>query len=311
MDLQKTTSRLFTQRTVVRAEDSGKRLDVYLAGWIPEISRRRARLLVAAGAVRIDGRRVRLQSRAVAAGQEVVCHLASPATPPIDTGEPLEILHEDAAILAIDKPAGMPSHPTYARTLGTALQIAEAQLRRREGRKVALWPLHRLDAATSGVLLFAKTQAAARAVNQNFARRRVEKRYRALVRGVPGETGGEIRLPLVEGHLRTEAAAGGKEAVTRYQILERFADAALLEIEPLTGRMHQIRVHLARIGHPVLGDAKYGGEADRPSAARLMLHASSVALPHPVGGRPFIVESPLPDDFRILLATLRESADTR
>jgi 23S rRNA-/tRNA-specific pseudouridylate synthase len=147
-------------------------------------------------------------------------------------------------------------------------------------------------------LLFAKTQAAARAVNQNFARRRVTKRYLALVRGVPAAPSGEIRLPLAEGHLRTEAAAGGKEAVTRYEVLEAFADTALLSIEPLTGRMHQIRVHLAAIGHPVVGDTKYAREAEAPSPARLMLHASSLALPHPIGGRPFVVESPLPEDFR-------------
>jgi 23S rRNA pseudouridine1911/1915/1917 synthase len=305
MDLEKTTSRVSTQRMLVHAEDSGRRLDVFLAERVPELSRRRARVLIAAGAVRIDGRRVLVQSRSVAAGQEVVCHLGTFTFRASDAGERLAILHEDDALLAVDKPAGTPSHPTYARALGTALQVAEAVLRQREGKKVPLWPLHRLDAATSGVLLFAKTQAAARAVNQNFARRRVAKRYLALVRGVPAPPSGEIRLPLAEGHLRTSAVAGGKEATTAYQVLEAFADAALLGIEPLTGRMHQVRVHLAAIGHPVLGDTKYGGEAERPPPTRLMLHASSLALPHPVGGRPFAVESPLPEDFCALLEKLR------
>jgi 23S rRNA pseudouridine1911/1915/1917 synthase len=302
---ENTTSPVSSQRLLVRAEEAGKRLDLLLAEHVPELSRRRARLLIAAGAVWIDGRRVLVQSRPVVAGQEVVCHLQSFASSAAENGEPLTILHEDSSLLAVDKPVGMPSHPTYARKRGTALQVAEAELRRREGRKVLLWPLHRLDTATSGVLLFAKSRAAARAVNQSFARRRVTKRYQALVRGVPATASGEIRLALAEGHLRSEASTGGKEAVTRYEVLEAFEDAALLGIEPLTGRMHQIRVHLAAIGHPVLGDTKYGPEGERATAARLMLHASTLALPHPVGGRPFVVESPLPEDFRSCLASLR------
>jgi 23S rRNA pseudouridine1911/1915/1917 synthase len=302
---EKTTSPASSQRMLVRAEDAGKRLDLLLAERVPELSRRRARLLIAAGAVWIDGRRVLVQSRPVAAGQEVVCHLVSFAFTNVETGESLRILHEDGALLAVEKPAGVPSHPTYARKLGTALQVAEAGLRRREGRKILLWPLHRLDTATSGVLLFAKTQAAARAVNQSFARRRVAKRYHALVRGVPAAASGEIRLALAEGHLRSEASTSGKEAITRYEVLEVFADAALLGIEPLTGRMHQIRVHLAAIDHPVIGDSKYGREAERGTPPRLMLHASSLALPHPIGGRPFVVESPLPKDFRSSLVSLR------
>jgi 23S rRNA pseudouridine1911/1915/1917 synthase len=302
---EKTTSPASSQRMLVRAEEAGKRLDLLLAERVPELSRRRARLLIAAGAVWIDGRRVLVQSRPVAAGQEVVCQLVSFAFTNVETGESLTILHEDGALLAVEKPAGVPSHPTYARKLGTALQVAEAELRRREGRKILLWPLHRLDTATSGVLLFAKTQAAARAVNQSFARRRVAKRYHALVRGVPAAASGEIRLALAEGHLRSEASTSGKEAVTRYEVLEVFADATLLGIEPLTGRMHQIRVHLAAIGHPVIGDSKYGREAERGTPPRLMLHASSLALPHPIGGRPFVVESPLPKDFRSSLVSLR------
>jgi 23S rRNA pseudouridine1911/1915/1917 synthase len=302
---EKTTPLVSSQRMLVRAEEAGKRLDLLLAERVPELSRRRARLLIAAGAVWIDGRRVLVQSRPVAAGQEVVCHLQSFAIPEAERSEPLTILHEDGALLAVDKPAGMPSHPTYARKRGTALQLAEAELHRREGRKVLLWPLHRLDTATSGVLLFAKAQAAARAVNQSFARRRVTKRYHALVCGVPAEASGDIRLALAEGHLRSEISASGKEAVTRYEVLEAFADAALVGIEPQTGRMHQIRVHLAAIGHPVLGDPKYGRETTGGTAARLMLHASSLALPHPIGGRPFVVESPLAEDFRSFLAGLR------
>jgi len=297
---EKTTRGVATHRVLARAEDAGKRLDVLLAERIPELSRRRARLLIGAGAVSIDARRVLVQSRPVCAGQEIVCNLQDFSFPDSRSEEMPAILHEDECLIAVDKPAGMPSHPTFARTIGTALQILEAALRSREGRKVPLWPLHRLDAATSGVLLFAKTQPAARAVNQNFARRRVVKRYHAIVAGVPSPETGEIRLALAEGHLRSEAREGGKEAVTRYRVVERFAgDRSLVDLEPLTGRMHQLRVHLAAIGHPVVGDSKYGGIA----AARLMLHASRLELPHPRDGRPFTVESPLPAEIRAAAET--------
>jgi 23S rRNA pseudouridine1911/1915/1917 synthase len=302
---EKTTWPVSTQRLVVRAEEAGKRLDLLLAEHMPQLSRRRARVLIAAGAVSVDRRRVLVQSRPVAAGAEVTCHLQAFAPAESLPLEDSRIVHEDESLLAIDKPSGMPSHPTFARKDGTALQLAEELLRRRERRKVRLWPLHRLDTATSGLLLFAKTQAAARAVSQNFARRRVAKRYVALVAGVPATEQGEIRLALAEGHLRTEPSLEGKEALSRYRVLEAFSvHAALVELEPLTGRMHQLRVHLAAIGHPVLGDSKYGA-AHTGSAPRLMLHASRLELPHPRDGRPFVLASAVPADFTAIVATLR------
>jgi 23S rRNA pseudouridine1911/1915/1917 synthase len=304
MGAEKTTPSVASHRFFVAAEDAGKRLDVLLAERIPELSRRRARVLIEAGAVSVDARRVLVQSRSVAPGQEIVCHLQSFRFPRSAALEPSAVLHEDPSLVAIEKASGVPSHPTFARKVGTALQMTEELLRARAGSKVPLWPLHRLDTDTSGVLLFAKTQAAARAVNQNFARRRVRKRYVALVVGMPSPESGEIALAIREGHLRSDVACDGKEAVTRYRTLERLGDAALLELEPLTGRMHQLRVHLAAIGHAILGDRKYGGARSRP-ASRLMLHAARLDLPHPDGGTPFAVESPLPEDFRAALAAIR------
>jgi 23S rRNA pseudouridine1911/1915/1917 synthase len=304
MGREKTTPSVASHRFVVVAEDAGKRLDVLLAERIPELSRRRARVLIGAGAVSVEARRVLVQSRSVAPGQEIVCHLQSFDFPRSAALDASAILHDDRSLLAIEKASGVPSHPTFARKLGTALQMTEELLRARAGSKVPLWPLHRLDTDTSGVLLFAKTKAAARAVNQNFARRRILKRYVALVAGVPSPENGEINLAIREGHLRSDVARDGKDAVTRYRTLERLENAALLELEPLTGRMHQLRVHLAAIGHPIVGDPKYGGARGRP-ASRLMLHASRVDLPHPDGGMPFAVESPLPEDFRVALAAIR------
>lgn len=305
MDAEKTTSPVTVHRFTVRAEDAGKRLDLLVAERVPEISRRRARLLISSGAVSVGSGRVLVQSRTVAPGQEIVCHLQGFRFLAEQASQPLPVLFEDGGLLAVDKPSGMPSHPTHARKLGTALQVAEAMLRTRTGDKVPLWPLHRLDTATSGVLLFAKSRDAARAVNQNFARRNVAKRYVALVSGIPSPAEGEIRLALAEGHLWTEASAAGKEAVTRYRVVETLRAESRVELEPLTGRMHQLRVHLAAIGHPILGDAKYGGPSIGAAAPRLMLHASRIDLPHPIGGRPFCVESPLPEDFRVVLDRLR------
>lgn len=299
MQGEKTTKRetapgLFSSaRFVVRAEDAGARLDQLLALRVPGLSRRRARFLIGAGAVYIDGHRVLVVSKRLAAGREVECHDPGLAAARPDALDPALVLHDDASLIAIDKPPGMPSHPTLARRQGTALQLVEEYLRRRAGEKVPVWPLHRLDAATSGILLFAKTRAAARAASQNFARRRVLKRYLALVAGIPDPPEGEIALRLVEGNLRTSASESGKDAATRYRVVERFADRALVEVEPLSGRMHQIRVHLAAIGHPVIGDTKYA-PAHAEGVSRLFLHASRLELPHPEGGRPLVVESPAP-----------------
>lgn len=210
------------------------------------------------------------------------------------------VLHEDRSIIAVDKPAGIPSHATLARRQGSAMQLVEELLRRRSGGKQPVWPLHRLDTATSGVLVFAKSARAARATSRGFAERRIRKRYHALVHGVPVPAAGDIALPIVEGSLRSDVAAHGKEATTRYRVLEDIGAIALVELEPLTGRMHQLRVHLAAAGHPVVGDDKYGREPER--APRLFLHASRIELPHPDGGRMLTVEGPLPAEFEAAMA---------
>jgi 23S rRNA pseudouridine1911/1915/1917 synthase len=291
---EKTTRPVVAERMTVGDDEDGERLDVFLARRLPEVSRRRARVLVAAGAVSVDGRRVMVQSRTLHAGQAVVCHVQDLPPGAAEALDPAAVLHEDESLIAIDKPCGIPSHATLARRRGSAIQLTEELLRRRAGSKVPLWALHRLDVPTSGVLLFAKTQAAARAVHQNLSSRRVRKEYLAIVAGTPEPPEGEIALPLLEGHLRTEVSPAGKEARTGYRVVERRGDESLVELSPETGRMHQLRVHLAAIGHPIVGDSKYGG---RPGG-RLLLHAFRIELPHPIGGGAFAVEAPPPADFR-------------
>lgn len=292
---EKTTRR--PERFVVRAEEAGERLDVLLAARVDGLSRRRARALIGAGSVFLGDRRVRVHSRRVAAGQEVVCHENPFATLRNEALDGSLVLHEDQSLIAIDKPPGVPAHPVRARHQGTASQLVGEWLRRREDRKVPLWPVHRLDTGTSGILVFAKTRAAARAFSQNLARRRVAKRYLALVASPPVPPEGTIRLALEKGAGRSTVGEAGKASVTAYRTLRSGSRATLLEVSPETGRMHQIRAHLAAVGHPVLGDAKYGG----PPARRLFLHAARLELPHPDGGRPFAIESPMPADWEAVL----------
>jgi 23S rRNA pseudouridine1911/1915/1917 synthase len=293
MSGENTTQPVRSSSFVARAEDAGKRLDVLLAERVPELSRRRARVLIAGGSVYVDGGRVLVHSRRIAAGAEVACHDNPFASTHREALDPALVLHEDAALIAVDKPAGIPAHPTLARRQGTALQLSEEWLRRRAGEKVPLLPVHRLDAGTSGILLFAKTARAARALSQNFARRRVRKTYVALVHGIPNPAEGEIRAPILESAYRSSVAAEGREAITRYRTVRTFEGTSLLEVEPLTGRMHQIRVHLASIGHPVIGDTRYGS----PDSGRLHLHAARLELPHPDGGAPLVIESPPPAEW--------------
>ena len=287
---EKTTKEIERFRFTADATDDGERIDVVLARHVPGLSRRRARLLLAAGSVYLDGTRVQVLSRRIRRGARLECHdnpFASDATEALD---PSRLLYEDDALVAIDKPPGTPSHPTRARRQGTALQLLEEHLRRREGRKIAVWPVHRLDAGTSGVLLFARTREAARVLGERFARREVRKLYVALVRGRPEPPEGEITLALREGPLRSDVTSTGREARTRYRSLATRDDSTLLEIEPETGRMHQIRVHLAAVGHPIVGDAKYGG----PPHPRLCLHAARLEVVHPHGDRRCVIESPVP-----------------
>ncbi len=210
------------------------------------------------------------------------------------------LILEDAALLAFDKPAGVPVQTRGNR--GESLDHLLWAFAKSNGKRPRL--VHRIDAETSGVLLVARTQPAAAHLSESFAERRAKKTYLALVRGHlpdqdegvieaaiarrPGERGGEIAKIVDAG------AEGAKPARTAWQVLARKGDTALLELTPETGRMHQIRVHLACIGCPILGDRTYG--AGRLSAERCMLHASGLVIPQPGGGT-LDLAAPLPSDF--------------
>ena len=290
-------------RYVVPPRLAGERLDQGAAA-LSELPRRRVRALAAEGRLWLNGRAVRVLSRTLHLGDVVDILAAGEAllVPPAPAG--LTILHEDGWLVAIDKPAGAASQPPRRRTEGelTAQERLVLQLSLREGHRVEALLFHRLDRLTTGVLVFARQHAAARALARTWAEGRAVKRYLAVVRGDPGaeelDLAGPIATdPVLAGRFRV--ARGGRPARSRVRRLTAAGGLALVEVHPLTGRTHQVRVHLADAGCPVAGDALYGGGSGVP---RPFLHAWRLTLPHPDGGAPLRLEAPLPDDMVAFLA---------
>lgn len=273
------------------------RLDRALAHLLPNLSRGEARRLIAAGSVFVDGARCRVASRTVRAGVRLrVAHAAPPAA-----AITLSIVYEDADCVAIDKPADMPAAPTRSASAGTALDLLPEQLNQGRSARIQLWLVHRLDAPTSGVLLFAKTRTAAGALGKAFEGRMVSKTYVARVgvgTGTSALSAGEsgmIDLPLRNVGGRAKVADDGKPARTEWRVLQRDGDTMLVQLHPITGRLHQIRAHLHASGHPILGDRLYSG----PPAPRLMLHAATLTFPHPRSGARIEIAAPLPAELGV------------
>lgn len=310
---------------VVAADDAGERLDAWLARRIPGLSRSRLQSLIASGNVRLDGAPARAAAR-VKAGQAVVVRVpaATPAEPQPEA-IPLRVVHEDASLLVIDKPAGLVVHPGAGASSGTLVNALLARVHDLSGIGGVLRPgiVHRLDRGTSGLLVVAKDDETHRALVRQFAGRTVDKEYLALVLGVPARAGGEIAAPIgrdpVHRKRMSTRAPRGREARSSWTVAERFDGAALLRVRIHTGRTHQIRVHLASIGHPVAGDALYGGTrtpSSRKAAARTALaslerpalHSARLAFVHPASGERSSFEAPLPADLEGVLAALRAAA---
>jgi 23S rRNA pseudouridine1911/1915/1917 synthase len=290
------------------------RLDVALIRAHPELSRRKARGVIEKGQVTVDGATCLDAGRAVVGTERIEWDANRPARRRARSSLPL--LHEDAHLLVVDKPAGLLSVPSSpeAADEDTALARVRDYVRHLRPRRPFVGLVHRLDRDTSGALVFALDPETREGLRALFRHHHIERRYLALVAGAPRGERGEVDLALrdeYDGARRGVARPGepARPARTRWQLVERFPGAALLEVELETGRQHQIRVHLAHVGMPVLGDGVYGKEVRAPVAVRRqMLHAQRLGFTHPATGHPLRVESPLPPDFARALATLRAKA---
>lgn len=283
-------------REFVVDSTAAERLNRTIAAHLDDVSRGAARRLIELGAVFLNGRRCRVASRLARSGDRVRIAAAASGRGGTEaaTNAPLRVVYEDEALIAIDKPAGMPAAPTRTAAAGTAHDQLRAQLRA-AGAESRLWLVHRLDTGTSGVMVFARRGSAASALSRAFQNQAVSKTYVAVVAGVVAGASGHVVLPIAAagGRAAIAAAGAGKSAQTDWCVRGRASDRTLLELTPRTGRMHQLRVHLAAIGHPIAGDRLYGG----PPAPRLMLHASVLCLPHPERDAVIELRAPLPDVF--------------
>jgi 23S rRNA pseudouridine1911/1915/1917 synthase len=267
---------------------------------------------ILAGGVLVDGS-PRAKDHRLAGGERIEVDLA-PATALEPEGPPLDLAWSDEHLVVVRKPAGPPTHPSANRRSGTVVNRLLGMGLPLAPRGGPLRPgiVHRLDSGTSGLLVVALDDPTHEALAALFERHGADRRYLALVRGAVGHDRFEVDAPLARAGARIRVdATGGREAATAFEARERFERATLLEATPRTGRTHQIRVHLAAVGHPILGDARYGGggdEAKRLGLARPFLHAWRIAFEHPVTGERLELEDPLPDDLEEALRRVRGEA---
>jgi 23S rRNA pseudouridine1911/1915/1917 synthase len=288
---------------VAKPGDEGERLDRFIAAR-GAISRGLARRAIEQGGVFLDGRRCKVASKLVRAGYEVTVNLEEGGRAP-DAGAALDrsrLIYADEHLVAVDKPAGVPAQPTLTTDRGTLPLLVAALL----GDEVTL--VHRLDRETSGVTVLARTRAAAAALSEAFREGGPEKTYLALCARAPTPPAGRLEAAIGKDPRRAglrQVSPGGDAAATRYATLAT-GQAALVEARPETGRTHQIRVHLAHLGAPLLGDPKYGGPrmVGAVSVPRVMLHARRLEVTHPATGARVTFEAPVPEDFLDLSASL-------
>lgn len=293
-------------RTVIASEcDGGLRLDKLLAQYFPDRSRTYFQYLIDQDHVLLNGHPVKKQ-HPVSVGDQI--EISFQLTPELDVAPeeiPLDVLYEDESVILVNKPAGMVVHPAPGSPSGTFAAALMHHCRELDpGEFDALRPgiVHRLDKETSGVMIAAKTRAAHQALIEQFASRQVEKTYLAICCGVPRE--GVFSAPIKRHPIHRKqmtASQDGKEAVSSFKVLAHHKGLSLVEVRPLTGRTHQIRVHLKTLGCPVLGDRVYGSKRlnEQYGANKgQMLHASQLKLRHPLSQTPLEATAPLPDNMK-------------
>lgn len=294
--------------------DAGKRLDAFLHEKLPEFSRSRLQSWIKESLVSVDGKPAR--SSLLVKGGETIS-VTPAALPPLRAQPeelPLKILYEDRDVIVVDKPAGMVVHAGAGHYQGTLVNALLHHFGTLSSINGDLRPgiVHRLDKETSGVLAVARTDFAHQSLAAQFQSRQVEKVYLAFVHGQMKKAGGTVTAPITRDPVRrtrmTAKLGSGRSAYTEYQVLEQLSAGAFLRVRIGTGRTHQIRVHLASIGHPIYADRLYGAPARLQGAPRLerfFLHAHRLRFLSPGTGESIAVESPLPEDLANVLASLR------
>lgn len=307
--------------------DAGQRLDVFLARNFSRYSRVQLRKVIGAGGVRVNGQGTKVAYR-LSAGDRIAVHLPPMnAAGPHPEDIPLDVLYEDEHLIAVNKPPGMVVHPArghWSGTLASALSFHFQELSK-VGGETRPGIVHRLDRDTSGVMVVAKTDPMHYALAAQFEQRTTEKEYLAITAGVPDRDRDFIQQPIgMHPHQREKMAirsghSTSRDAITFYEVLERFPGFAVVKVLPKTGRTHQIRVHLAHIGCPVLCDKLYGGRAQITRGElvggktassevvldRQALHARRIKLAHPATGAPIEFIAPVPADMQRVIDVLR------
>ncbi len=303
-------------RFEVDSEAVGKRFDVAVAERQPELSRARIQRLIEQGHIRVVGAVCKPAYR-LREGERVEGVVPEPIPDHVSAEAiPLAIVHEDADLVVVDKPAGMVVHPAAGHRSGTLVHALLHHCRDLSGIGGIERPgiVHRLDKGTSGLLVVAKSDTAHRHLSLQFKAHAIEREYLALVRGAPRQQRASIDAPI--GRRRSDpkrftarAPRAARRAVTHWEVERRFAGLTLLRVRLETGRTHQIRVHLASVGLPVAGDPDYGGgrqHARELGLARQALHAARLGFEHPTRGARLSFDSPLPADLERVLAGLRQ-----
>lgn len=305
----------------ITADMDGWRLDRALAALVPLLSRERIKTLISSGEVHSGGVAVRDPSSKARTGASYALTIPEPREATAEAQDiPLEIVYEDEHLLVVDKPAGLVVHPAAGNFDGT---LVNALLHHCRGRLSGIGGVarpgivHRIDKDTSGLLVVAKTDRAHEGLAKQFAAHSIERRYLAIANGIPNPTTGTVDAPLARSPLNRKKVAivetdRGKRAVTHYRLLEPLKEASLLECQLETGRTHQVRVHMASIGHALLGDPVYGRTRTAHREVlkdlgfnRQALHAAVIGFVHPVDRKNCRFESKFPEDMQRLFSILR------